>query len=133
METQSISYVRKTVPDPPTVSVQKLYHSHRSTITMEIVCRVQSNPITSPTWVFTSLQGRVSNNSKEVDSVVKRGDDKDIISVVIINNPLDLHLGKYSCRAKNRLGEDSQEILVQGKDYYIFSIHTLLDFKIRID
>jgi len=99
---------------PPTVSVQKLYHSHRSTITMEIVCRVQGNPITSPTWVFTSLQGRVSNNSKEVDSVVKRGDDKDIISVVIINNPLDLHLGQYSCRAKNRLGEDSQKILVQG-------------------
>ena len=79
---------------------------------MEIVCRVQANPFTSPSWLFTSQQGRMRNISKEVDKVVERGD---MISVVIITNPQHLHLGHYECRASNILGEDSQKISVLGE------------------
>ena len=84
-----------------------------TTINMEIVCRVQANPTTSPTWFFTSLQDKVVRNiSREVDMVVERGD---MVSVVMIPNPQNLHLGQYECRASNNLGEDSQEINVTGK------------------
>ena len=103
------------VPDPPKVTVQKLYHTHRATITMEIFCRVMANPTTSPTWVFTSDKGRVSNMSREVDRLEERGEGKDMISVLIIKNPKNLHLGHYECRARNRLGEDRQEIILHGK------------------
>ena len=81
-----------------------------TTITMELVCRVQANPITSPTWFRI-----VRNISREVDRgtrVVKRGE---MVSVVIIPNPQNLHLGEYICRANNSLGEDSRTIIVQGR------------------
>ena len=42
-----------------------------TTITMEIVCRVQANPFTSPSWLFTNQQGRIRNISKEVGKVVE--------------------------------------------------------------
>ena len=112
--TNSIHFV--SITDPPSVSLTKLYHSHMNTITMELVCRVQANPTTSPTWVFTSGQGRVVRNiSREVDRVVDRMEGKEIVSVVIITSPMDTHLGQYICSASNSLGEDSRNITLQGK------------------
>ena len=83
-----------------------------TTITMELVCRVQANPTTSPTWVFTSNQDRMVRN---ITRVVERVEGKDMISVVIITSPKDLHLGKYLCSANNSLGEDSKEIVIKGQ------------------
>ena len=83
-----------------------------TTITMELVCLVQSNPTTSPTWVFTSNQDRVARN---ITRLVERLEGKDMVSVVIITSPKDLHLGEYVCGAANSLGEDSREIVIKGE------------------
>ena len=104
---------------PPSVSVHKLYLSHHSSITLELVCEVEANPYTYPEWVRLDEDGIVRNISTEENNstwVVKRGLESERFSVVVIHSPQDQHLGEYVCSAGNRYGQDQQSIVLEGED-----------------
>ena len=106
-----------TISDPPSVSVHKLYLSQHNSLTLELVCSVQSNPSSAPRW--TRLNGNrgatnISTDSTERTLVVERRIGSDRLSVVVIHSPQDQHLGEYACSASNSLGEDHQIIHLKG-------------------
>ena len=106
-------------PDPPTVSVDKLYLSHNTSITLELVCAVESNPSSQPHWVHMDEGGVVRNiyaGVRKNTRVVERGVGREMVSVVVINSPQDTHAGEYLCRAENILGEDRKGVVLKGNN-----------------
>jgi len=104
---------------PPSVSVHKLYLSQHNSLTLELVCSVQSNPITEPKWVRLNPKKAVLNVSTEWSLktwVVERQIGREQMSVVVIHSPQDQHLGEYACEAANSLGKDSKIIQIEGFD-----------------
>ena len=54
------------LPDPPTVNVDKFYLSHQGSITLELVCSVESNPSSQLHWTCIDEGGGVRNISEGV-------------------------------------------------------------------
>ena len=104
------------LPDPPTVTVQKVSLTQESSLFLELVCSADSNPPSQPKWVRISEGGRIGNISENGGSVWvdQRGKDG-VISVVVIQNPQVHHLGTYICTATNAVGEGHQMIMLKGK------------------
>ena len=78
---------------------------------------MESNPTTSPVWVYLNEYGthkNISRDSKKSTRVMERGEGRERVSVVIIKSPQDQHLGEYRCCAGNSLGQDRQSIVLRG-------------------
>ena len=98
--------------------MHKIYLSNHNSLTLELVCSVESNPTSSPAWVYLDEFGaerNISTDSKKSNWVVERGEGRDMVSVVIIHSPRDQHLGEYVCHAGNSLGQARQSIRLTGK------------------
>ena len=97
--------------------MHKIYLSNHNSLTLELVCSVESNPPSSPAWVYIDDNGvhrNISTDSNESTWVVERGVGSEMVSVVIIQSPRDQHLGEYLCYARNTLGEGKKEIILKG-------------------
>ena len=78
---------------------------------------MESNPTSSPTWVYideTGVEKNISSDCGKSTCVVERGEGREVVSVVIIQSPRYQHLGEYRCHAANSLGQDSQGIVLKG-------------------
>jgi len=102
---------------PPSVSVHKLYLTQHNSLTMELVCSVQSNPISAPKWYRLDRKKSAQTISTDLTLktwVVERQVGSEQMSVVVIHSPQDKHLGEYACEAANILGSDSKIIQIKG-------------------
>jgi len=104
----------------PRVTVDKLYLSHHSQLTLELVCSAQANPTASITWSrlepHTGAWVELIEDPTEtgVWTVDRQVDSSEKLSVVVIQNPMLAHLGHYVCRANNSLGNDFKTVHLKG-------------------
>jgi len=109
----------------PQISVDKLYLSHQNTLTLELVCSAQSNPVSTLTWsrrdpdtgLWSPVQEGKSETEKVGDgvwTVNRKVGSSENLSVVVITNPMSDHLGHYVCTANNTLGTDFKTVHLKG-------------------
>ena len=76
---------------------------------------MESSPTSAPVWVYLELRRIFLLILERVYIyVVERGEGREVVSVVIIYNPQDQHLGEYRCHAANSLGQDRQGFVLKG-------------------
>ena len=95
-----------------------MFLTKNSSLFLELACLAVSNPPSEHKWVRIGRGGiediSVQNENEERVWVEERGKNSDI-SVVVIRNPQNHHLGTYICTATNTVGEAHEIIVLRGR------------------